>query len=153
VRRSVALTPLPSPGIDAHPDTFAPDFRSVAFALRYVSDPVVAAHMQVFRRTTGLFAFVANLVVMGAGPLYSYEHALPLPREFAGPDGETVATAEQVRAGKVQFQRNGLMNHGSIPRTLLFGYDAVRKRFRLRAVTPEDERAEEGVLAADCPHG
>jgi nitric oxide reductase subunit B len=33
--------------------------------------------------------------------------------------------------------------------TLLFGYDVVRKRFRLRAVTPEDERAEEGVLADD----
>ncbi|WP_276259921.1 nitric-oxide reductase large subunit [Haloglomus litoreum] len=73
--------------------------------------------MQVSRRTIAkllAFAFVANLVVMGAGAWYSYEHAPPIPREFEGPDGETVATAEQVRAGKVQFQRNGLMNHGSI---------------------------------------
>jgi nitric oxide reductase subunit B len=73
--------------------------------------------MQVSRRTVARLlavAFVANLVVMGAGALYSYEHAPPIPREFEGPDGETVATAEQVQAGKVQFQRNGLMNHGSI---------------------------------------
>jgi nitric oxide reductase subunit B len=73
--------------------------------------------MQVSRRTIArllAFAFIANLVVMGAGALYSYEHAPPIPREFEGPDGEVVATAEQVRAGKVQFQRNGLMNHGSI---------------------------------------
>jgi nitric oxide reductase subunit B len=31
-----------------------------------------------------------------------------------GPDGETVATQSQVQAGKVAFQQNGLMNHGSI---------------------------------------
>ncbi|WP_254823933.1 nitric-oxide reductase large subunit [Haloglomus halophilum] len=73
--------------------------------------------MQVSRRTIArllAFAFITNLVVMGAGALYSYENAPPIPREFEGPDGGTVATAEQVRAGKVQFQRNGLMNHGSI---------------------------------------
>ncbi|MFA1611818.1 nitric-oxide reductase large subunit [Halobellus rubicundus] len=58
--------------------------------------------------------FVFNLVVMGAGAWFAYQEAPPIPEEVVGPDGEVVATDEQVREGKRVFQKNGLMNHGSI---------------------------------------
>lgn len=58
--------------------------------------------------------FVFNLIVMGGGAIYSAQHVPPIPQEVVGPDGETIATEQQVRAGKVVFQKNGLMNHGSI---------------------------------------
>ncbi len=51
---------------------------------------------------------------MGAGAYLAYEQSPPIPDRIVGPDGQTVATADDVRAGKVAFQRNGLMNHGSI---------------------------------------
>ncbi|MFC7157434.1 nitric-oxide reductase large subunit [Halomarina halobia] len=73
--------------------------------------------MEVKRRTLAkilALVFVFNLVIMGVGALYSYQQAPPIPQEVVGPDGETVVTGEQVRAGKVTFQKNGLMNHGSI---------------------------------------
>jgi nitric oxide reductase subunit B len=58
--------------------------------------------------------FVINLIVMGVGAFYSAQQVPPIPREVVGPDGEVVATETQVREGKVAFQKNGLMNHGSI---------------------------------------
>ncbi|WP_132056806.1 nitric-oxide reductase large subunit [Halorussus amylolyticus] len=58
--------------------------------------------------------FVLNLAVMGVGAWYSYEESPPIPKEVVSPDDETLVTAEQVRDGKVAFQSNGLMNHGSI---------------------------------------
>jgi nitric oxide reductase subunit B len=73
--------------------------------------------MQVRRRTLAkllVVVFVVNLVVMGAGALLAYEHAPPIPKQVEGPDGETVVTKSEVQAGKVAFQRDGLMNHGSI---------------------------------------
>ncbi|RBI59213.1 cytochrome B [halophilic archaeon] len=73
--------------------------------------------MRVRRSTLGKIlatVFVLNLLVMGVGAWYSYEQAPPIPKEVVGPDGETVVTAEQVRAGKTTFQSDGLMNHGSI---------------------------------------
>ncbi|MFB6195945.1 MAG: cytochrome B, partial [Haloplanus sp.] len=73
--------------------------------------------MKVRRRTLAkllLVVFVGNLVVMGAGAWYSYQQAPPIPQEFVGPDGETIATGEQIREGKTVFQSDALMNHGSI---------------------------------------
>jgi nitric oxide reductase subunit B len=51
---------------------------------------------------------------MGAGAFYSSQQVPPIPKEVVGPEGEVVATETQVQAGKVAFQKNGLMNHGSI---------------------------------------
>jgi nitric oxide reductase large subunit len=83
--------------------------------------------------------FVANLVVMGAGAAYSYQHQPPIPNELVAPDGETVVTHEQVQDGKAVFQSNALMNHGSIlgngassPRTTT---DAAAARRRQISVT------------------
>ncbi|MFC7078708.1 nitric-oxide reductase large subunit [Haloarcula halophila] len=73
--------------------------------------------MEVQRKTIAKFiaaAFVLNLVVMGAGAWFAYQEAPPIPDEITGPDGATVVTDEQIRDGKKAFQRDGLMNHGSI---------------------------------------
>ncbi|EFW90104.1 Nitric-oxide reductase [Haladaptatus paucihalophilus DX253] len=73
--------------------------------------------MKVQRSTLGkllAIVFVLNLIVMGAGAWYSYEHAPPIPQKVVGPDGETVVTKAQVQEGKRVFQSDGLMNHGSI---------------------------------------
>jgi nitric oxide reductase subunit B len=73
--------------------------------------------MQIKRQTLAkvlVAVFLVNLVVMGAGAYLAYERAPPIPQEIVGPDGETVATGEDVRQGKMAFQRDGLMNHGSI---------------------------------------
>jgi nitric oxide reductase subunit B len=58
--------------------------------------------------------FIVNLVVMAAGAALAYQQSPPIPSEVVGPDGESVATAADVQAGKVAFQKHGLMNHGSI---------------------------------------
>jgi nitric oxide reductase subunit B len=73
--------------------------------------------MKLRRRTLAkvlLAVFAINLIVMGAGAYLAYEQSPPIPKTVTGPDGETVATASDVREGKVVFQQNGLMNHGSI---------------------------------------
>jgi len=73
--------------------------------------------MRVSRRTLAkalVAVFVANLVVMGAGAYLAYEEAPPIPKRVVGPDGDTVATEGQIQEGKTVFQRDGLMNHGSI---------------------------------------
>lgn len=73
--------------------------------------------MRVRRRTLARLlavVFVVNLVVMGVGAWYSAEQAPPIPETVEGPDGSTLVTAESVREGKHVFQRNGLMNHGSV---------------------------------------
>ena len=61
-----------------------------------------------------MVAFLFNLVVMGAGAVYSYQQAPHIPESFVGPDGERVATAEGIRTGKTVFQSDALMNHGSV---------------------------------------
>jgi nitric oxide reductase subunit B len=73
--------------------------------------------MKLTRRTIAralVAVFVINLIVMGAGAVYSAQQVPPIPREVVGPEGEVVTTESAVRAGKVTFQKNGLMNHGSI---------------------------------------
>ncbi|WP_459194540.1 nitric-oxide reductase large subunit [Halosimplex sp. J119] len=59
-------------------------------------------------------AFVFNLIVMAGGAWLAYQEAPPIPEKVVGPDGQTVMTGEDVREGKKAFQRDGLMNHGSI---------------------------------------
>ncbi|WP_436923262.1 nitric-oxide reductase large subunit [Halosimplex amylolyticum] len=73
--------------------------------------------MQVTRATIAKIltaVFVFNLVVMAGGAWLAYQEAPPIPERVVGPDGGTVMTGEDVREGKKAFQRDGLMNHGSI---------------------------------------
>ncbi|GAB3687545.1 cbb3-type cytochrome c oxidase subunit I [Salinarchaeum chitinilyticum] len=73
--------------------------------------------MEVTRSTIAkllAIVFVVNLVVMAGGALYSYQQTPPIPDAVEGPDGETIVTQEGVQDGKIAFQQNGLMNHGSI---------------------------------------
>ncbi|MFC7223912.1 nitric-oxide reductase large subunit [Halalkalicoccus sp. GCM10025322] len=78
--------------------------------------------------------FVANLVAMTLGAWISRERAPPIPDEIRGPEGETVVTDEQVRAGKKAFQTNGLMNHGSIlGNGSYFGVDLTADALALKA--------------------
>jgi nitric oxide reductase subunit B len=73
--------------------------------------------MQVKRSTIAKIiavVFIANLVVMGAGAWLAYQESPPIPEEIQGPDGQTVVTGQEIRDGKKAFQKNGLMNHGSI---------------------------------------
>ncbi|MDY7082143.1 MAG: cytochrome B, partial [Halobacteria archaeon] len=73
--------------------------------------------MQVTRKTIAkalVAVFIFNLIVMGGGAIYSYQQVPPIPQEVVGPEGETIGTESQVQSGKVVFQKNGLMNHGSV---------------------------------------
>ncbi|SDX91629.1 nitric-oxide reductase large subunit [Halobellus clavatus] len=73
--------------------------------------------MEVRRKTIAtaiVVVFVFNLIVMGAGAWFAYQEAPPIPEQVTGPDGDVVVTDEQIREGKRVFQKNGLMNHGSI---------------------------------------
>ncbi|MFB6270836.1 MAG: nitric-oxide reductase large subunit [Halobacterium sp.] len=88
--------------------------------------------------------FVANLVVMGAGAAYSYEHQPPIPNEVVGPDGETVVTEEQVQAGKAVFQSDALMNHGSIlGNGAYFGEDYTADALQLKTRFMREYYAEQ----------
>lgn len=73
--------------------------------------------MRIRRKTLAralVVAFVFNLVVMGAGAYLAYEQSPQRPAQIVGPDGDVLATNEDIVAGKGVFQQNGLMNHGSI---------------------------------------
>ncbi len=73
--------------------------------------------MRVTRQTLAkalVVAFVFNLVVMGTGAYFAYEQSPERPERIVGPDGDVLATNEDIVAGKAAFQGNGLMNHGSI---------------------------------------
>ncbi|QCS44166.1 nitric-oxide reductase large subunit [Natrinema versiforme] len=73
--------------------------------------------MQISRKQLAAFLatiFVVNLIVMGGGAWLSYANEPEIPDTIVGPDGETVATGDDVQSGKAVFQENGLMNQGSI---------------------------------------
>ncbi|WP_018258764.1 nitric-oxide reductase large subunit [Halomicrobium katesii] len=73
--------------------------------------------MQVQRATIAKIiavVFVFNLIVMGGGAWLAYQSAPPIPDEVVGPDGDTIVTGQEIRDGKKAFQKDGLMNHGSI---------------------------------------
>jgi len=73
--------------------------------------------MEVRRKTLAkalVVAFIVNLVVMGAGAYFAYQQSPERPQQIVGPDGQVLATNEDIVAGKASFQQNGLMNHGSI---------------------------------------
>ena len=127
--------------------------------------------MRVSRRTLARLlavVFVVNLVVMGVGAWYSAEQAPPIPETVEGPDGATVVTAESVREGKRVFQRNGLMNHGSVlGNGAYFGTDltadALREKTRFMrqyyaserydrsyaSLSPSERAAVDQVVKAD----
>ncbi|WP_049997190.1 nitric-oxide reductase large subunit [Halococcus sediminicola] len=73
--------------------------------------------MELSRKTLAkalVAAFVFNLIVMGAGAYLTYEQSPDRPDRIVGPNGGTLTTDEGIVSGKAAFQRNGLMNHGSI---------------------------------------
>jgi len=103
--------------------------------------------MEISRRTIAkalVTVFVFNLIVMGAGALYSAQQVPPIPQEVVGPDGETIATESQVKAGKVAFQKNGLMNHGSIlGNGAYYGVDYTADTLDLKVTFMREYYAEE----------
>ncbi|MFB6122304.1 MAG: nitric-oxide reductase large subunit [Haloferacaceae archaeon] len=73
--------------------------------------------MQVRRQTLAkvlLGVFVFNLIFMGTGAYFAYQQSPERPERVVGPQGETLATNEDIVRGKAVFQRNGLMNLGSV---------------------------------------
>jgi nitric oxide reductase subunit B len=127
--------------------------------------------MDVTRKTLAkllVLVFVANLVVMGVGAAYSYQHQPPIPDEVVGPDGEVIATHEQVQDGKAVFQSNALMNHGSIlGNGAYFGVDYTANALELKtrfmqefyadreygeayeALTPQQQASVDSRVTAD----
>ena len=108
--------------------------------------------MRLTRKTIAkviVVAFVFNLVVMGAGAWFAYQEAPPIPDRVVGPDGGTVATGEDIRAGKVAFQKNGLMNHGSIlGNGAYYGVDYTADALALKTEAMRDYYARERYDAA-----
>jgi nitric oxide reductase subunit B len=92
--------------------------------------------MELARRTIAkvlAVVFVVNLIVMGGGAVYSAQQVPPIPQEVTGPDGEVVVTQTQVQDGKIAFQKNGLMNHGSIlGNGAYYGVDYTADALRLK---------------------
>ncbi|MFB6113032.1 MAG: nitric-oxide reductase large subunit [Halodesulfurarchaeum sp.] len=58
--------------------------------------------------------FVVNLIVMGAGAAATYQAAPDVPKKIVGPEGQTIVTDEDITAGKIAYQSNGLMDYGTI---------------------------------------
>jgi nitric oxide reductase subunit B len=103
--------------------------------------------MQVKRSTIAkalAVAFIFNLVVMGGGAWLAYQEAPPIPEQIEGPDGETIVTDEQIRDGKREFQKNGLMNHGSIlGNGAYYGVDYTADSLELKVAHMRDYYADE----------
>jgi len=73
--------------------------------------------MEVRRKTLAkllVVAFIFNLIVMGAGAYFAYQQSPDRPERIVGPEGEVIATNDDIVEGKAVFQRNGMMNHGSV---------------------------------------
>jgi nitric oxide reductase subunit B len=63
----------------------------------------------------GLFAtVVASVVILGLGTLAVYRDAPPIPDRVVSPAGELLYTGADIRAGKEVFQREDLMDFGSL---------------------------------------
>jgi nitric oxide reductase subunit B len=113
--------------------------------------------MQVRRKTIAKLiavVFVFNLVVMGTGAWLAYEEAPPIPEQVVGPDGDVVVTGQEIRDGKRTFQRNGLMNHGSIlGNGAYYGADYTADALELKVQHMRDYYARErhGESYADLP--
>ena len=103
--------------------------------------------MQVKRATIAKIiaaVFVFNLIVMGGGAWLAYQSAPPIPDEVTGPDGQTIVTGEQIRDGKVAFQQDGLMNHGSIlGNGAYYGADYTADTLNLKVEHMRDYYAQE----------
>jgi nitric oxide reductase subunit B len=103
--------------------------------------------MEVTRSTIAkilVTVFIFNLIVMGAGALYSYQQEPPIPKEVVGPDGDVLVTQSQVQTGKVTFQQNGLMNHGSVlGNGAYYGVDYTADTLDLKVEFMRDFYAEE----------
>ncbi|MFC6723085.1 nitric-oxide reductase large subunit [Halobium palmae] len=103
--------------------------------------------MEVSRQTIAkalVAVFVLNLIVMGAGAFYSSQQVPPIPKEVVGSDGDVVATESQVQAGKIAFQQNGLMNHGSIlGNGAYFGVDYTADTLELKVEFMREYYAQE----------
>jgi nitric oxide reductase subunit B len=88
--------------------------------------------------------FVLNLVVMGAGAVYTYQQAPNIPAKAVGPDGETVVTESQVQTGKEALQANGLMDFGSVlGEGSYFGEDYTARALSLKRDAMRDYYAKE----------
>ncbi|NUB90304.1 cbb3-type cytochrome c oxidase subunit I [Haloterrigena sp. SYSU A121-1] len=103
--------------------------------------------MHVSRKQLATFLaviFVANLVVMGGGAWLSYENEPEIPETIVGPDGETVATSDDVQSGKMVFQENGLMNQGSmLGRGSYYDVDYTADALELKTEHMRDYYAQE----------
>lgn len=103
--------------------------------------------MEISRQTIAkalLTVFVFNLIVMGGGALYSSQQVPPIPKEVVGPDGVIVATESDVQDGKIVFQKNGLMNHGSIlGNGAYYGVDYTADTLALKVEFMREYYAEE----------
>ncbi|WP_144905537.1 nitric-oxide reductase large subunit [Halobellus captivus] len=108
--------------------------------------------MQIRRKTIAkviAVVFIFNLVVMGTGAWFAYQEAPPIPEEVVGPDGDVVVTGQEIRDGKRTFQRNGLMNHGSIlGNGAYYGVDYTADALELKVRHMRDYYAEERYGAA-----
>jgi nitric oxide reductase subunit B len=104
--------------------------------------------------------FVLNLVVMGAGAVYTYQKAPDIPETAVGPDGETIVTAAQVQTGKESLQANGLMDFGSVlgegsyfgedytARALSLKRDAMREYYAMEQYDAEYSALDESQTDA-----
>ena len=103
--------------------------------------------MQVQRATIAKIiavVFVFNLIVMGGGAWLAYQSAPPIPDEVVGPDGDTIVTGQEIRDGKKAFQRDGLMNHGSIlGNGAYYGQDYTADTLDLKVQHMRDYYAQE----------
>ncbi|WP_423750636.1 nitric-oxide reductase large subunit [Salinirarus marinus] len=113
--------------------------------------------MKVRRKTLAkalVAAFVFNLVVMGAGAYLAYQQSPDRPERIVGPEGNVLATNDEIVAGKAAFQQNGLMNHGSIlGNGAYFGSDYTANAQELLASNMRSYVAQEryGTAYADLP--
>ncbi|WP_247729889.1 nitric-oxide reductase large subunit [Halovivax limisalsi] len=108
--------------------------------------------MKITRRTIAkalVVVFVGNLLVMGGGALYSAQEVPQIPKEVTGPDGEVIVTESQVQDGKIAFQQNGLMNHGSIlGNGAYYGVDFTADALDLKVSAMREYYADERYGAA-----
>jgi nitric oxide reductase subunit B len=144
VKLATHLLPVHS-DVDGPPDTGLVD--ALPEIVRAIREEDVDFETLNSKRTGSIVLvalFIANLVGMGLGAWKSYRHAPPIPDEIQDPNGDIVATDEQVRLGKKLFQANGLMNQGSVlGNGSYFGVDLTADALHLKAEIMQEYYARE----------
>lgn len=91
-----------------------------------------------------LLAVLLGFTVLVVGGIAVYRSAAPIPQRIVGPDGQVLATAQDIQQGKETYQQLGLMDYGSVlGHGAYLGQDFTAESLHVMVSTMRDTYAQQ----------